>query len=270
MSLAFSFNSIRCLRLQRQTRTQIGDILAKYRSPSQLFGLLIAGDQLVQVGRTKKHPLDPADLLLLMNFVNSSTSMRSSETWTPICLPKFNDKGFLYAYIDFLAESLCLVLISTSQDDFFKCSEAKAQIMEGLIDQKILEPVLSSIKSPLYKTSQIRIPDLRHFVYKNSLTSQLTCPQFTPPYNTKEEQKRLSRVYETISDKLKQSKSPQKVYYQATEKEAVVASVTREYELYATFSLTTPKSATIVACDMIKKWLKTNEDSLFIINSPVW
>jgi hypothetical protein len=33
-----------------------------------------------------------SDLLLLVNFVTNSQSLRSAEAWTPVCLPKFSDK----------------------------------------------------------------------------------------------------------------------------------------------------------------------------------
>ena len=43
------------------------------------------------------------DLHLLLNTL-SSPALRSSASasWLPICLPKFNPKGFLYCYVSFL------------------------------------------------------------------------------------------------------------------------------------------------------------------------
>ena len=32
----------------------------------------------------------------------TSTSFRSVESWSPICLPKYNSRGFLYAYVSYL------------------------------------------------------------------------------------------------------------------------------------------------------------------------
>lgn len=43
--------------------------------------------------------LEPSDLLLLTNFVTNSQSMRMTESWTPVCLPAFSDKGaYVCAY----------------------------------------------------------------------------------------------------------------------------------------------------------------------------
>ncbi len=56
------------------------------------YAILLAGTHLVNLVRPKDSALFPSDLLLLINFVTSSSSIRNGEVWTPICLPKFNDK----------------------------------------------------------------------------------------------------------------------------------------------------------------------------------
>ena len=38
---------------------------------------------------------------LIVNMINS-TSFRSVESWSPVCLPKYNSRGFLYAYVSYL------------------------------------------------------------------------------------------------------------------------------------------------------------------------
>ena len=65
-----------------------------------------------------------------MNFVNGSTAFRASESWTPVCLPKFNDSGFLHSYVCFIAPDVCLLLISTKQDVFYEFSNCKNLIMQ--------------------------------------------------------------------------------------------------------------------------------------------
>jgi hypothetical protein len=41
----------------------------------------------------------PVDLILLSNFIQSSTSLRQAETWTPVCFPKFRADGMLHAFV---------------------------------------------------------------------------------------------------------------------------------------------------------------------------
>ena len=65
---------------------------------------------------------------LILNFVNTGTAFRTSETWTPLCLPQFNEGGFLHAYVCYIETDICLVQISTNQDDFYKMSDCRHAI----------------------------------------------------------------------------------------------------------------------------------------------
>lgn len=66
------------------------------------------------------------DLHLLLNTL-SSTSLRSSASasWLPICLPKFNPKGFLYCYVSFLDS------ISAKEGADGESQRVEAQVNEG-------------------------------------------------------------------------------------------------------------------------------------------
>ena len=58
--------------------------------------------------------------------------LRSAESWTPICLPKFNDTGFLHAHVSYLPRDspACLLLISTDKEKFFALQEVQQRIVE--------------------------------------------------------------------------------------------------------------------------------------------
>lgn len=55
-----------------------------------VFALIIAKNQLVTLVRMKKYYLHSMDLHLIINLVNASESFKEAESWTPICLPKFD------------------------------------------------------------------------------------------------------------------------------------------------------------------------------------
>ncbi|TYZ53375.1 hypothetical protein PybrP1_006730, partial [[Pythium] brassicae (nom. inval.)] len=59
---------------------------------SMICGVLLVRRQVVAVAQpNRKHfGILVDDLLLLINFVYSTPSLATSETWTPICLPNFN------------------------------------------------------------------------------------------------------------------------------------------------------------------------------------
>lgn len=69
---------------------------------------------------------------LIFNLVDCSESFKSAESWTPICLPKFDPDGFLHAHVSYLADDCqaCLLLLSVEKDVFFTLSEAKQKITE--------------------------------------------------------------------------------------------------------------------------------------------
>jgi hypothetical protein len=97
-----------------------------------LFAVLIAKDKLISFIKPKEHNLHPIDIHLIFNLVMASTSFCSAESWTPICLPKFDDSGFLHAYISYLPENspACLLLISTNKEKFFDLKLCKERIVE--------------------------------------------------------------------------------------------------------------------------------------------
>lgn len=76
--------------------------------------------------------MHPSDLHLIFNLLSGSTTFESSESWTPICLPKFNNKSFLHAYICYIAKKVCMLLISPDKDSFFEMSTVKQKVVEDL------------------------------------------------------------------------------------------------------------------------------------------
>ena len=126
-------DSIAVLRMQKQLRAKIGSCLRRSGMKNLLFGLLIGGGkQLIHIVRGRDRILHPSDCLLLLNFLTNSLSLRSSEeSWTPICLPHFSNRGFLYAYICYLTDDICLTLLTADSGDFANLRLAKTKIVEG-------------------------------------------------------------------------------------------------------------------------------------------
>lgn len=67
------------------------------------------------------------DLHIIQNLVDSSESLKTAESWTPICLPKFDPNGYMHGHVSYLAEDCqaCLLLLTVDRDVFFVLSEAK-------------------------------------------------------------------------------------------------------------------------------------------------
>jgi len=82
--------------------------------------------------------MHPSDLHLIFNLLSGSTTFESFESWTPICLPKFNNKSFVHAYICYIAKRVCMLLISPDKDSFDEMSSVKQKVVKELEDGGML------------------------------------------------------------------------------------------------------------------------------------
>src|SRR5690606_33724071 len=95
--------SLECLRLRKSQRHAINNTFLKLRSEKLLYGLIVAGGKLVSVIRPRRHSLHPSDLQLIFNMLFEAEGIRGGggESWIPLCLPAFNNRGYLYMYVSF-------------------------------------------------------------------------------------------------------------------------------------------------------------------------
>jgi hypothetical protein len=124
--------------LSYDLRHQVSKVLQSIAGKDQnniVFALLVAQDKLVTLIQPyhRQHQLRVSDLHLIINFFSgkrtmmpTSTNMLSgthsaaptaatAELWIPMCLPRFNSSGFLYAYAKCLdiPTNLTLLLLSS-------------------------------------------------------------------------------------------------------------------------------------------------------------
>lgn len=127
-------HSVRIMPLAASVRDAIVNAIQNNCSKIKnvVFAILVAKSRLIALVRMKKYVIHPADLRIIFNLVDSTESFKSSESWTPICLPKFDANGFLHAHISYLTEecNACLLLMSTERGVFFELQEAKKKITE--------------------------------------------------------------------------------------------------------------------------------------------
>jgi len=119
-----------------------------------------------------------------------------------------------------------------------------------------------------------------HFVYKSHTLSQLTSPEFTHPYTTKSAQERLFQTYQQVQHRMyhltetqhiTNDIKPHSVYYHRSDTETVIGwHMTEQFDLFAIFSPLVTKISAIKGCNMLLKWVRQEEDNLFILTSPVW
>jgi len=150
-------------KLRKTTREKINTALLNARHEDLLYGMIVAEGRLVSVIRPRRHSLHPAgksngdsglnvDMQLLFSMVfNSSSLLNGNEHWIPLCLPKFNAKGFLHAYI-WAQASIAIILISADKNAFFNMRTVKEKVLEHLEKSGIWNKILSVVQRGRYTT----------------------------------------------------------------------------------------------------------------------
>uniref|UniRef100_A0A1A8RJX6 Vacuolar fusion protein MON1 homolog n=1 Tax=Nothobranchius rachovii TaxID=451742 RepID=A0A1A8RJX6_9TELE len=276
---SFLLAAVHCLPLASSLRDSLSQILQKAITPNLVFSILIAKNQLLTIVQEKTviedARLEPADVHLLLNLIGASSAFQAGEIWTPICLPLFNPDCYFYAYISYLDPpecTVCLLLLSTDKEAFYAVAECKRKIEEAMLAQSSLSLIA---KAQLYSVNQVGVSDLRHFMYKpfdvpdnyRQLT-QFTSPEMEAPYSNEEEKMRLLDLYRYMHSRIHSTSRPLKLIYHVAEKETLLAWVTSKFELYTCFSPLVTKTCAITAITKLLRWIKKEEDRLFIRYPP--
>lgn len=270
---SFFLSSVRCLSLSASVRDLISESIIRYCGKKDVvFGLLVADNQLITLVRKKNCFIHPADLHLVLNVINATESFKNSESWTPLCLPKFDSSGFLHAYVSYLSEACpaCLVLITVDRNAFFQLSEARTRIKERLERHNVLNAISDALESAEYTTDSIELPELRHFLYKSRTSAQFTMPAYAVCYRDRGERERLNSVYLSLQNRFHSAVRPLKLCHLATSQEAVLGWLTQSFELYAVLAPHTTKLTVITAVNKLLRWVKKEEDRLFILTAPTF
>jgi len=138
-------------RVRHETSKTLQSMAGKMEN-NIAFAMLIVGNRLLTVVQPsyRPHQLRVSDLHLVINFIGKQPGLMSGEQWIPMCLPRFNSRGFLYAYTNcFDTESkLTLVLLSShSTTEQFQILRTAAQkIRERLHVPLASDSVLTIVK----------------------------------------------------------------------------------------------------------------------------
>merc|ERR1719167_238182 len=151
---SYFLSAVRCLPLPSAVRDLVSETIIRFagKVSDVVFGILIADNQLVTLVRMKKSFIHPADLHLIFNLINSSESFKHSESWTPICLPKFDSGGFLHAHVSYLTDDspACLLLLTLDRNAFFDLSAARGKIVERMERHGSITAIQTAITNSRY------------------------------------------------------------------------------------------------------------------------
>ncbi|KAE8711492.1 double-stranded RNA-binding protein 2-like [Hibiscus syriacus] len=144
-----------CLPLSYSTRQAADAILQDVADSGVLFAILMCKHKVISLVGAQKASLHPDDILLLSNFVMSSESFRTSEAFSPICLPRYNPLAFLHGYVYFLDDNTYVMLLTTSSDAFYHLKDCRIRIETVLLKSNVLGEVQRSMLD-----GGIRVEDL--------------------------------------------------------------------------------------------------------------
>ncbi|XP_050316144.1 vacuolar fusion protein MON1 homolog A [Anthonomus grandis grandis] len=266
---AFMLGAIQCLPLAASERDSISKTIkdACGKIKNLVFAILLGNNRLITLVQMKKYHLHPADLHLIFNLVAATESLKNYENWTPLCLPRFDNSGFLYAHVSYLAEDCqaCLILLTVEKDMFYPLNNAKQKIVEKLRVTNCLEHINTSLLKMEESAIATGFPELRHYLYKCKSTAQFYQPAICPPY-TKDKVK-LMELYKRAHQKMHSSTRPLKLSFERSLEEAVFSWDTKGFELYAVFEPLTETASAINCVSKLLNWIKKKEDRLFHLNA---
>ncbi|XP_018328739.1 vacuolar fusion protein MON1 homolog A [Agrilus planipennis] len=269
---SFTLGAVKCLPLAASIRDTISSAIVQSCSKIKdlVFAILLANNNLITLVRMKKYYIHPADLHLIFNLVRASESLKSAESWTPLCLPRFDSGGFLYGHVSYLSEDCqaCLLLLTVDREAFFTLSEAKQKIVEKLRRANCLEGINESLNVREETCAETGFPELRHYLYKCKSTAQFYQPGVGAPYMS--DYGRLLTLYRRAHQRLHSTSRPLKLLYEKSSDEVLLAWDTKGFELYVVLEPSTDKSATIALIGKLLTWIKKQEDRLFHLNAPTF
>ncbi|KAL1303266.1 hypothetical protein AAFC00_006678 [Neodothiora populina] len=291
-SIPTLFSALECLRLRKSQRSVINTSLLKVRSPNLLYGLIVAGGQLVSVVRPKKHSLHPGDLHLIFNMLFEAGAVKAAggENWIPLCLPGFNNTGYLYMYVSFLSvadtsakveerptssgdkgDEIAIILISTNKEAFFELRQMRDDLIDLLNANGSMAIVKAAVRRG-HPTCNELIPGtvLRHFVYKSRGNVQYAMPSFAPHFQDLVSRRRLVSLYHTLHASIHTRNAHLKVQHCVSYDSISLAWETPVFELYCVAGPHASREALAQGANRIIKWIRREEERVFIIGGAVF
>jgi hypothetical protein len=285
-------SALECLHLRKTQRDGINRTLAKCKSPSLLYGLVVAGGRLVSVLRPKKHSLHPGDLQLIFNMLFEADGVRAGggESWIPLCLPGFNNTGYLYMYVSFVTSSevsssqsagpeggsgshdeTAIIFISANKEAFFELRKMRDDLVSQLESNGGMSAIRTSVRSGRPACTDI-VPGtvVRHFLYKSRANVQFTMPSTAQDFGTTIAWRRLMTLYGTLHAAVHGKNSHLKVYSCVHRHHVSLVWVTPLFELYCVAAPGANRNALAQGANKLVQWARAEEERLFIIGGAVF
>ncbi|KAI9903166.1 hypothetical protein N3K66_002518 [Trichothecium roseum] len=284
--------SLECLKLRKSQRHAINNIFLRQRSEKLLYGLIVASGKLVSVIRPRRHSLHPSDLQLIFNMLFESEGIKAGggENWIPLCLPAFNNRGYLYMYVSFFGESsdessgtqtdieaaadedeVALILISTDKESFFDLQQMRDNVSRELSKNGSLTTIRKAARAGRPKVAEVAAgSQISHFLYKSRANVQFCMGSLDGIFTQLVERRRLMTLYHESHAAIHARHSHLKVLHSVSEDATSLAWVTPAFEFYSVAGPNVTRASMTQGANKIIQWIKKEEERIFIIGGGVF
>ncbi|RFU76099.1 vacuolar fusion mon1 [Trichoderma arundinaceum] len=285
-------SSLECLKLRKTQRHTINNTFLKSRADKLLYGLIVAGGKLVSVIRPRRHSLHPSDLQLIFNMLFESEGIKAGggENWIPLCLPAFNNKGYLYMYVSFFEgvsgeqatapaaavgqpvdEEIAMILISADREAFFSLKQMRDDVAQQLAKNGSLAIIRDAARAGRPSMSQIAPGSpICHFLFKSRANVQFCMSALEPAFGHLVKKRRLMSVYHELHASTHAKNAHLKILQCVSDDATSLAWLTPTFELYCIGGPNLSRAAMAQGANKIMQWIKREEQRLFIIGGGVF
>ena len=147
-----------------ENRQKINNICRKYLKTALICCLMTPdAKQIISLSKSNIINLSFNDIILIQCLIMSSDSLKTGESWVPICLPGISSEGFLQLYCNFVTtDKFGIIFVTESQEqkyfnDFVNLSR---KIYNELEDQNYLKDIDNSQKKTVNRKNSIKEDDI--------------------------------------------------------------------------------------------------------------
>ncbi|KAF3812056.1 Vacuolar fusion protein MON1 [Colletotrichum gloeosporioides] len=283
--------ALECLKLRKSQRHAINNAFLKQRTEKLLYGLIVAGGKLVSVIRPRRHSLHPSDLQLIFNMLFESGGIKAGggENWVPLCLPAFNNRGYLYMYVSFFdgvegdhttttsesgankEEELAIILISPDKESFFELKQMRDNVAASLAQSGHLATIQAAARLGRPKTVDIAPGgQISHFLYKSRANVQFSMSALDPVFSSLIARRRLMTLYHQLHAAVHAKHSHMRVLHSVSEDATSLAWITPIFEFYCVAGPNVSRAVVTQGANKVIQWARREEERIFIIGGGVF
>lgn len=290
--------ALECLRIRKSHRAVINNALLKVKTDNLLYGLIVAGGRLVSVIRPRKQSLHPGDLHLIFNMLFEASGVRANaeeENWIPLCLPGFNNTGYVYMYASYFdlptepdldskppvtasldkdihKSQIAILLISPSKEAFYSLQKMKQDLIVQLKKTGATTLLSAAIRRSRPPTEQIlgSSTPLIHFLYKSRGNVQYFMPSYPPAFTTPFARRQVLSMYGSLQAAIHSRSTHPKILYGAGTHLSSIAWATPVFELYAVAERDVERKVLAEAANRVVQYVRKEEERVFIIGGAVY